>query len=303
MYKHMILETPMSFEEFQEKIVEVLKGCFVVGTKIRLQMVQRNNQTGYEGMIILEPGKVVSPVIPLMQYYDLLRAGTVFEDVIKVILQRYQKYQEAEDIDSYFYYDFPSIKPHITYRVVNYKMNQALLQQMPHMRFLDLAVVYSCVYVAGDSTYTSMLIQNSHMEKWETTWEVIHQLAKENTPVLMPYYFENMSEWLNRRFSFETAPERSMAQMYLLTNKYSVQGAACILYEGVLERLAEKLGADFYIIPSSIHEVLLIPDRGELDREGINEMIREVNESQLELEEILSDHAYYYSRKENRILI
>ena len=90
--------------------------------------------------------------------------------------------------------------------------------------------------------------------------------------------------------------------MYMLTNASRVRGAACILYDGLLKRLAGQMGADLYIIPSSIHEVLLVPARNGIEKEDIDRMIQEVNNTVLEPEEFLSDHAYYFSREQNKIL-
>ncbi len=93
--------------------------------------------------------------------------------------------------------------------------------------------------------------------------------------------------------------------MKVLTNSKRSSGAVCILYPGVLEEVAaERMGGDFYIIPSSVHEVILLPDDGRLLEENLKEMIFEVNRTKVDPEEVLSDNLYYYDaeRKETRLL-
>ena len=91
--------------------------------------------------------------------------------------------------------------------------------------------------------------------------------------------------------------------MYVLSNKARVQGAACILYPGILKDFAAAIRSDFYILPSSIHEVILLPAQGEEDREALKQMVREVNASQVEREEVLSDSVYYFDREQNKLQV
>ena len=89
--------------------------------------------------------------------------------------------------------------------------------------------------------------------------------------------------------------------MYVLTNEKRINGAGTIFYDGLLKKFADKIEKDLIIIPSSIHEVILIPSDNGITDEEVNEMIDEVNENELETVEILSNHMYLYRRKEDRI--
>ena len=91
-------------------------------------------------------------------------------------------------------------------------------------------------------------------------------------------------------------------KLYLLTNQMGYNGAAAILYEGVLKNFAEEVGKDLILLPSSIHEVLLLPDNGDSDYEALSALVREVNEAQVRREEWLSDHVYRYLKEEDRII-
>ena len=86
--------------------------------------------------------------------------------------------------------------------------------------------------------------------------------------------------------------------MYVLSNKTKIHGAACILYENVVKDFADYLNRDIFILPSSVHEVILVPSQGAQKAQNLVEMVREVNETQVEEEEILSDSVYYFSRED-----
>ena len=89
--------------------------------------------------------------------------------------------------------------------------------------------------------------------------------------------------------------------MYVVSNKKNLFGASAILYSDYLEEWAEELECDLYVIPSSVHELLVMPAAHAYSGEEITEMIREINRTQVAREEILSDHVYIYRRNEGRI--
>ena len=89
---------------------------------------------------------------------------------------------------------------------------------------------------------------------------------------------------------------REQVPMYVLTNDVKYYGAACILYDGVLKEFAESAGRDLYILPSSVHEVILLPDMGYEDVDMLKKMVCEVNDTQLSPDEVLSDTIYHYDR-------
>ena len=86
-----------------------------------------------------------------------------------------------------------------------------------------------------------------------------------------------------------------------MTNRQEVNGASVLLYDDVLQTFALKKKTDFYILPSSVHEVLLIPADNQISMSTLSSMVRDVNSSQLAREEILSDHVYYYSLETDQI--
>ena len=91
--------------------------------------------------------------------------------------------------------------------------------------------------------------------------------------------------------------------IYILSNQYRINGAATLLYEGLIQELADRMNCNFYVLPSSIHELLLIPDANGKSLEGLSRMVKDINENHVKEEEILSDRAYYYNREEKRFFL
>ena len=91
--------------------------------------------------------------------------------------------------------------------------------------------------------------------------------------------------------------------MYVLSSRNRIDGAACILYPTLLADICDSLQSSFYIIPSSIHEVLVLPSDSTDDSAKIREMIKEINDTQVAAEEILSYSLYFYNRDGNRLYI
>ena len=83
--------------------------------------------------------------------------------------------------------------------------------------------------------------------------------------------------------------------MYVLTNMTSCNGAGAMFCNDLLEKIQIKLDCDFYLLPSSIHEVIILPDEGGYDREELDEMVKTINATEVNSDDRLADHAFYYS--------
>lgn len=306
----------MTYETFKAKLLAELTGHFPPDTSITIHPIPRNNHIETDGLTILESGFNITPTIYIQEYYEKLAQGLSFPEIFQQILAVYYKYRPVENIDASFFSDFSFVQTHVVYRLVHYERNRELLNQIPHIPFLDLAIIFYCLLSAEPTKNASILIKNNHMDFWETDAQTLYRLARKNTPFLMQHRCEPLSKLL-----FDSSSSKAVSQgksgidlprpseapapcsLYVLTNEQRFYGAACLLYEELLFDLSQKLQKDFYVIPSSIHEVLLIPATLGMDRDFFNSMIREVNATHLVPEEILSDHVYYYSRQERQLSV
>jgi hypothetical protein len=216
------------------------------------------------------------------------------------ILSIYDKDTPKQSIDMTFFKYFNKVKERICYRLVSAEHNRELLQKIPHISYLDLAICFYYAYQGDELGAGSILIHNTHMDMWGTNQEELMELAQKNTPQLFPWEYKSMDMVLRELMEEEEKIAGDIFSerlpMQILSNENRVHGAACILYPNLLKNLAEKEGCNLYIIPSSIHEVIILPDSGEENPLQLREMIEEVNATQVEPEEVLSNNLYYFER-------
>ena len=168
----------------------------------------------------------------------------------------------------------------IVYKLINYNANRKLLSLVPHKKILDLAMVYYCILGDIEDGNATALIYNSNIKNWHIKEDELYRTAVSNTPKLLPVKIYEMSELIKYvdteegRYSLD---DPWCSNLYVLTNKSRINGAAGIMYEGVLKKLADKLESDIYILPSSIHEVIILPKSTMFNKEELMAMVRDVN--------------------------
>jgi hypothetical protein len=170
------------------------------------------------------------------------------------------------------------------------------LAQVPHFRYLDLAIVFYCLLSSDETTQASILIYNQHLSFWGIDADTLYECAIVNTPNLLPHKMTDMTSILKEVLGEDVMDETSDIPMYVLTNRYHTNGACVILYDQLLKQLADFFNRDLVVLPSSIHEVLLVPVEVSVDLAQYDRMVQEVNETQLADDEVLSNHAYFFSR-------
>ena len=234
-----------------------------------------------------------------MPYYHRYLEGVCLEEICEDILHTYQAHAPEENFDTSYFTDFSRASKHIVMRLVSFEKNQELLKEVPFFRYQDLAVIFYCLLHASAENQANILIHNHHLNLWKTDKETLYRLAKKNTPQLLPPQLTPMSSLLKEmQLVAETPLPEAAPPLYVLTNTYRTNGATVLLYDDILKELSDLFEKDLIILPSSIHEVLILAT-DENDRQNLDHytaMVKEVNASQLQDEEILSDHAYYYCR-------
>ncbi|MCI9598264.1 MAG: hypothetical protein HFE75_13390 [Firmicutes bacterium] len=164
------------------------------------------------------------------------------------------------------------------------KQNQELLERIPHVRENDTAVIFRILLYTEEEGRATCLVNEEIQKELGMTREAIYEKAMENTARLLP------------AVTMELGPN-----LTVLSNKDLSHGAICMLYPGALEKIAEEKGVDLYILPSSIHEVLAVPDDGELSAADLQTMVREANRTCVAPDELLTDSVYRYSREDGVI--
>lgn len=296
----------MEMKEFAEKVRCKTEQLLGEEYKVTLQEVQKNNGVRLQGLLIMAKRNNVSPTIYLDHFLEAYESGVPLAELVDRILQIYREDTMQKSIDLSFFRDFEKVKRRICYRVINSAQNEALLKQIPHVPLLDLAI---CFYYALEDNAIgngSILIYNSHMEMWHTCTAELMWAAQDNTPRIYPPECISMGTMLAEVLKEEEKKEAWITAdipMKVISNPNRLHGAACMLYPGLLKKVAELFKADFYVIPSSVHELIILPADSVEHPEELRELIGEVNRIHVEPEEVLSDNLYYYSRHDENIKI
>lgn len=295
----------MTYQEFKSNTIHAISTKLGSSYRIALQDIIKNNDTHLDGLTILSENSNISPTIYLNYYYDQYLSGKSLSCIYDDILLSFRKNAPKENVDITFFTDFEKVKDRIIFKLVNYERNRELLSRVPHIRYLDLAVVFNCFVESLNDGYATILIHHHHLSYWNLSNEELYTLAMKNTPKLLRYHLQNMSDVLEELFRVERPDwmdnDFEPIPMYVLSNVCKLHGSGCILYEDLLSRISQEIDSDFYILPSSIHEVLLIPVKHATSYAELSAMVREINDTQLSREEILSDHVYFYSRLNGKI--
>lgn len=297
-----------NYSEFKQHILADLQNRLGSDIHVHIQDIVKNNDTHLDGLTLLCTKYNLSPTIYLNHYFKQYEMGHSLSDIEEDILNTYQENCPSRNIDISFFTDYDKVKSRIVFKLVNYERNRELLQDVPHYRFLDLALIFNCLVESSPSGSATILIHEHHLTYWDITRDDLYALAQQNTPKLLSYEIRNMTDVLKELFAddefAEMIPDSDISSehsMYVLTNRYKLNGSGCILYPNLLHDLAARLESDLLILPSSIHEVLIIPARNHSSPDELSDMVKDVNSSQLSREEILSDHIYYYSRENGQL--
>ena len=294
----------MNYEEFKTTILNEIRKELCANAEITIQSVIKNNDLHLDGLTIHEANTNIAPTIYLNHYYSTLSSGEMtLQEIIQNILTVYKQNRCHANINMTYFTDFNVIKDRICYKLVNTEKNKELLTSIPHVPFLDLSLVFYYLVDSSSTEIATILIQNNHMKWWNTNLDALYELAKENTPKLLPYKLDSMGsilKLLDPKIILDNNAD-DLFPMYVLTNIKQLHGATCILYPDVLKDFANKINQNLYILPSSVHETLLIPAFDDTDADNLSEMVKEVNSTCLASDELLSEHVYYYNRETDKI--
>ena len=275
----------MNYTEFMNAMLCEIRGQVDAQVRTELYTVTKNNGTRRTGILFKQEDSNLAPTIYLEEFYQKYLKGQQVPDLADSICSIYQEIRVKKTCDCQNLFDFNHVKEHIVYKLIRRDANEELLKQIPYEPFLDLAVVY---YIQIDNTRfgsAAIQIRNEHLRYWRVEKEEIRRLAGKNTPRIYPVQIRQIVRF-----------------MYVATNEQCSLGAAVMRYPDFREKVRGMIGEGFYILPSSIHEVILVPESFGMEPERMQEMVKEINQIGVAPEEVLSDSVYYSDGEEIRIV-
>lgn len=295
----------MEFETFKEELLDHLRQILGEEKRISFQSVEKNNGIREEAVVILEEGARIAPTIYLRGFFEDWKWGrkTMEEISRKILLQNARQEKEVDfSLDSFENYE--KARGHVYFKLINYERNKVLLTKIPYIPYLDLAVVFYYRLEKGKFQGATMLIHNCNLEAWKIDPRQLLEDAVINTSRKLPYSLQGMDALIRELSGDEDQGLYTGEEiMYVLSNQEKCFGAAALLYPHLLSHISKIFRKNFYVLPSSVHECILVPDQGQYSRIELTRMVREVNQTQVEADEILSDQVYYYDRQQEKLMM
>lgn len=307
------MERKNGFEEFVENVKDRIKDYLPGKYEDAVIEVSRHEKINesYLGMCVWTGGNAASPILNLEMYYALCQGGlTGMEDVIRRMADIVQ--ENTIPVDLSLVTDYGRTKENLFIRVCDAGRNGELLKNIPHTRIDDLAVTYHILRSIDAGGMSSMTVTSQMMADLGITKEQLHQDAIENSPRLFPPMIENIGTML-RLFEMKAAGleeediseiRKTMDQdmqipMLVVTNREQINGASALFYPGILDQVGEMMGEGYFILPSSVHEWIIVPDREGFDANEMQVMIMDANQNAVTPDIQLGDEAYHYDPKEH----
>lgn len=296
----------MNFEIFVEWVADDLQRLLGENYRIEPTSVRKNNGVELKALIIRNTNFNAAPVVYMEPLYQTYKKGSSIETLTKKILARMENELPFSMGITEKVYDLEAVRDCIGYRLVSKSKNEELLKDIPWTPWQDLAIIYYLNMGVRDDSQVSTVIYNHQMQRWNLTVDELYELARENMPKMCPSVIGRLDHLI---FGGDDDEEdmipcdSEIPVLYILSNQAGINGATCILYDRALKDFADKEESDLLILPSSIHEVLLLKYDKAMNLEMFKNMVRIVNKEDVPKEDVLSDSVYLYFREKNQISV
>ena len=325
--------TDEEYKTFKELLTPAIQRRISPLIHISIRDYLKNNGVKARG-VTFEPVKAasgpvldISPVIYIDSLYEAYRTGSLgLNDIASIIASEYFKYLEPPFKNLPDILDFKIARKRLAFRVVNTGLNAELLSSVPHMDILDLSLVFYYLVNDDSGSLSYCTVTNHLINKWNLSLEKLYDTAVKNAPRLLPLSLSSIDKAVCRIIDPKAADKQDIDQSgsasgsssgcnydldpgsktgqtkkpwgaaaFVLTNTAGTHGSAVIFYKGVPEKCFELIGESYFILPSSIHELILVRESMVRDPFELTKIVRSVNSSSVSRNEFLSDKVYHYS--------
>ena len=291
----------MDFNEFQNQILQEAKDR-MWGVQVEIRPVEKLQGESYTGLSIQPNDSPMAATLNLDTVYNqMVDQGKSFQEVADdLITHAADIIIDMPKIDVNDITNYDQMKNTLVVQVIPTDRNAEMLADIPHKNIEDMSLVYRMQIDQNENGTSSVLITNAMLENYGVTVDQLHQDAMDAAVINNPATFRSMQEVLSDLMGMpaDLMPPMDGPQMYVASVENSLNGAGVIAYPDFMNQVAEQVGGDFFVLPSSVHEVLVIPDDGSIDRHDLESMVREVNASEVLPKDQLSDNVYHYDSQD-----
>ena len=296
------------YQEFKNDFKDLVEKTFedkgIHDVEVENRFVDKVNET-YDAFTIKHIGSDVGVNISVTEAYRAYAtdeadiktiANAMVNRTVEALLNAPVISEGINDIQNY-----EVMKNKLVMEVVSAETNAELLATVPHKDIEDMAVVYrfDVKDIVGEGA--TVIVTNKMLDNYGITPEQLHTDAVKNAPEIRPIVIQGMAEVLAKQMGVEDMemlglnipPEQE--QIFVASVPDNVHGAGILAYEDFMDKASERVGnQSFFILPSSIHELLIVPDNGMMDLHSLEQMVREVNATTVDPSEKLTDNVYHY---------
>ena len=293
----------MDFDTFKDELAkgvqDRLEALYDRKYSVETHTVEKMNET-YEAITVKPEDSEIGVNIKIDQAFKEYNDGRSFDMIVRQVSSfAAEALDNRPGFDLNAIQDYSVMKTKLSMEVVSAERNAQLLETVPHKNMEDMAIVYRFVLDTVEAGRGSILVTNKMLDNYGITAEQLHNDAMEIAPEVRPAVIKGMSEVLADMMGAEQAEMLGLGPVqdepiFVATVEDQTQGAGILAYQNFMDEAAEKLGGSFYILPSSIHEILLVKDNGQFDRASLEQMVKEVNATQVAPEDKLTDSVYHY---------
>lgn len=292
----------MEYTQFLNDLKERVEVYFDGKVKGEVCTSVKNNGVVVTGLMLKGENERVAPNFYLdQQFIDWMRGRSSLDDITERLCAAYrQEVRNNSSLISKINFSWEEFRRGVFVRLVNKEKNEELLKKIPYKEYLDLAMVFYYSVPISDDVTGTLMITGEHLKLLNITEEELYQTAKDNCERLQPIKVRCMNDLLydlGRKVGVDTYEAMACHPfLFVMTNEKSMFGSVALIFEEELERFANRIQTGFYILPSSVHELILVPEDKEFNVEYFRSMVREINATQVDATEVLSDNVYYYDK-------
>ena len=305
----------MEKKKFEKEIETRMEEATGKRYEVRLKKITKNNGQVLTALQVRLKGERAGALLYMEKPIELEDVTLEEERLLDVAAEKvlgFVRYGaefplSEEEIDSFLFWE--KARNQVVFRLINREWNERQLSEVPHRDYLDLAVVYSICFPRGKEGMYLGRVEHTHAALWGVTEEDLYQAALENTPRLLGEQMVAIEEALKTMCPFlpglgeEVEEGLTPPELYVLSNRVGTDGASALLYAEQWKELAERKKTDLYLLPSSIHEILVMPVDGGMPVEALLPMVRIINRNDVLPVERLSDNVYRYDRSTGKIRV
>ncbi len=288
----------MDYKKYKESLKDKVQEQLGENVSVYYTEIVKNNNVKKEALVLQTKGEKTRPIIYIDSLLKTYACTGNIEESKNTVLEIYKRRDDV--LADWNGFGWEQVKPYVRIRLVRMEGNEEYLKDRPYKKVLDLAIIFVVLLNEKEGEIAAQ-VSWTQTETWGIDTEELYRTAMDN---LRKEEFSITD--MTSLFPAELVEVMPMGiDVYIFSTKNRIQGARAMLRVGMLKKFADEKRCNLFILPSSVHEVLLICDEKGICVEGLKAIVRDINSNSdvIEEEEVLSDSVYYYDRGEGEIRI